>query len=549
MDNLLTVTSSPHIKIAVKTKNIMGDVIVALMPLLVWSIYVFGFRALTITIISVISCVFFEYIYRKFTNKSNTISDLSAIVTGILLAYSLPVSVPLWLPIIGALFAIIVFKQLFGGIGRNSLNPVLAARLLLSIVFPKQLTYYTLPGKHLSPLKFNISKISADILASATPLSTLKGGIMPETEISSSLIGYIPGTIGEVSATLIILTGIYLLLRKVITWHIPVIYLGTVAIISFIFPIGNLPNLHFMFLQLFSGSLMLGAFFMATDYATSPVTPRGQMLYGAGCGLITIFIRYFTDCPEGVCFAILIMNLLVFRIDIITAPGIFGTEKHKQSDIKSLNFKDKFHSNILKKHFNKIDEIPFTPHEGYRAQVMCSGTHELAKKKFLYQGINDCVSANKISGGDKLCPYGCIGLGTCAAACKHDAIHIINGVAAVDYEKCVACGNCVSKCPKNIIKLIPYNAKHWVGCTSKNAKEITENYCEVGCIGCKTCENSCPNGAIRVTDNIASIDYTLCSGCGICENKCPRKIIWSARSQSEEGVIIFKQDLTSTENN
>lgn len=180
----------------------------------------------------------------------------------------------------------------------------------------------------------------------------------------------------------------------------------------------------------------------------------------------------------------------------------------------------------------------------YRAQVMCSGTNELAVKKYVYAGISDCVSANKLSGGDKLCPNGCIGLGTCAAACKFDAIHIINGVATVDYEKCVACGACVAKCPKGIIKLIPYDSKHWVGCSSVDKGAVTKNYCSVGCIGCKICEKNCPNGAIKVQDNVAKINYDLCDGCGICESKCPRKIIWSARTQGEEGIIKFKQDLS-----
>lgn len=206
-------------------------------------------------------------------------------------------------------------------------------------------------------------------------------------------------------------------------------------------------------------------------------------------------------------------------------------------------------SSVTKEVCDRIAEIAGVASAGEsvrrRAQVMCSGTHELAKKKYIYAGVSDCVSANKLAGGDKLCPNGCIGLGTCAAACKFDAIHIINGVAAVDYEKCVACGVCVASCPKGIIKLIPYDAKHWVGCASADKGAITKNYCDVGCIGCKICEKACPNGAIKVDGNVASINYELCDGCGLCESKCPRKIIWSARSQSEEGVIRFKQDLTN----
>lgn len=180
----------------------------------------------------------------------------------------------------------------------------------------------------------------------------------------------------------------------------------------------------------------------------------------------------------------------------------------------------------------------------YRAQVMCSGTHELAKKKYVYNGLKDCISASRLSGGDKLCPNGCIGLGTCASVCKFDAIHIINGVAAVDYAKCTACGACVASCPKSIVKLIPYDAKFWVGCSSHDKGPVTKGYCDIGCIGCKICEKNCPTGAIKVDGFVASIDYSLCLNCGECEARCPRKIIWSDRSQSEDGIIRFKQDLS-----
>ena len=331
MDNqntkFLTMTASPHVKSPIKTKNIMADVIIALMPALVWAIYIFGFRALTITAVSVLSCVVFEYLYRKLMKKTNTVSDLSAAVTGILLAYSLPVSVPLWLPVIGSFFAIVIVKQLYGGIGKNIINPALAARVFLFIAYPTELTAFTAPGEHLNPFAINVSKAASDVAAGATPLVNMKNGIMPDADITATLIGNIPGTIGEVSATLLILTGLYLMIKKVITWHIPVTYIATVAIITLIFPLGDISCVSSMLLHLFSGGLMLGAFFMATDYVTSPATNLGRIIYGVGCGLITVFIRYFGGYPEGVSFAILIMNLFVWYLDKATKPRVFGGAK------------------------------------------------------------------------------------------------------------------------------------------------------------------------------------------------------------------------------
>lgn len=180
--------------------------------------------------------------------------------------------------------------------------------------------------------------------------------------------------------------------------------------------------------------------------------------------------------------------------------------------------------------------------ERFRAQVMCSGTNDLSRKKFIHDGIRDCVAANKLAGGDKMCPNGCIGLGTCASVCPFDAISIINGVAAVNYNKCQACGACVAACPKQIIRLIPFDSKYWVGCMSVDKGAKTRSYCDVGCISCKLCEKNCPTGAIHVDNFVSHIDYSKCIGCGKCESVCPRKIIWSAETQ-EKRVIIDKKDL------
>ena len=177
----------------------------------------------------------------------------------------------------------------------------------------------------------------------------------------------------------------------------------------------------------------------------------------------------------------------------------------------------------------------------YRAQVMCSGTNDLAYKKYDYIGITDCISASRLAGGSKACPNGCLGLGTCVKNCKFNAIKIINGVAAVDYEKCMACGACTFACPKQLIKLIPFDAAHWVGCRSADKGAVTKTYCSVGCIACGLCEKKCPTGAITVNDFVASIDYGKCTNCGECEKVCPRRVIWSNVSQKNDGIVRNKE--------
>ncbi len=322
---LLTVSSSPHIKHSDNTRTIMLDVVIALVPALVWSIYAFGWRSLSIILISVASCMIFEYLMQKLLRRPVTVLDFSAVVTGILLAFNLPVSVPLWIPVMGAAFAIIIVKQLFGGIGKNVVNPALAARVFLFTAWPSQVTGYTSAFSD----KFSTFDVNlGDVVASATPLASLKNGEIGTESILDLFVGNVGGCIGEISALLLLIGGLYLLIRRVITWHIPVAYLGSVALLTYIFPqTQSVQAYEFMLMELLSGGLILGALFMATDYATSPVTSKGRIIYGIGCGVITVFIRYFGGFSEGVSFSILIMNLLVWYIDSFTRPKPFGSVK------------------------------------------------------------------------------------------------------------------------------------------------------------------------------------------------------------------------------
>ena len=301
----------------------MLDVILSLVPALAISVYFYGWRALVVTLLSVVGCVLFEFLIQFVRKMPIRISDLSAVVTGILLAYGLPVTIPYWMVIPGAFFAIVVVKELFGGIGNNFMNPALAARVFLSMSWPTAMTTWIEP---LQPARVPLFGLkAADILTTATPLSFLKQGQLPPQEVTllNMGLGNIAGCIGEVSAFMLIGGGIYLLLLGVISPYIPVSFLGTVALLTYLFPKGNDP-LQWMLYNLLSGGLILGAIFMATDYVTSPISRRGKVIFGIGCGLLTVLLRYFGTYPEGVAFAILIMNAFVWMIDKTVKPRRYG---------------------------------------------------------------------------------------------------------------------------------------------------------------------------------------------------------------------------------
>lgn len=306
----LTVASSPHIRGDFKSSRIMFDVMLALVPAMVVGIWMHGIRSLIVTLMSIASCVCFEWLYAKVTKTRNTIVDGSALVTGMLLAMTLPATVPYWLLLVGSGFAIIFVKALCGGLGQNIFNPALSARGFMMLIAPAYMVRFE----------------GVDGVTAATPLHHMVMPALPEESIMDMFLGNCPGSIGEISALALLAGGAYLVYRKVISVRIPAAYLGAVAVLTLIFHKTDAP-IDWMLYSLFSGGVMLGAIFMATDYATSPVTAKGQIIYGIGCGALTVLFRYFGLFPEGVTYAILLMNALVWIIDRHTAPRRFGVKK------------------------------------------------------------------------------------------------------------------------------------------------------------------------------------------------------------------------------
>ena len=306
----LTVASSPHIRGNFRTNRIMADVMLALTPALAVGVVRFGLDALILTLVCMASAVAAEWLFGALTRTRNTTVDGSALVTGMLLAMTLPHTCPIWLGAAGSVFAIVFVKCLCGGLGQNIFNPALAARAAMMVIYPVGLTRY----------------MGVDGVTAATPLHHMVMPALPEETVMEMFLGICPGSIGEISALALIVGGVYLLWRKVISARIPVSYLGTVALLTLVFSRTDAPVMWMLY-SLCSGGVMLGAIFMATDYATSPATPMGQIVYGIGCGALTVFFRYFGLFPEGVTYAILLMNAFVWFIDRLTPIRRFGTVK------------------------------------------------------------------------------------------------------------------------------------------------------------------------------------------------------------------------------
>ena len=323
----LLVSASPHIHSPETTTGVMGDVIISLLPALVMAVVWFGSRALVLTAVCIGTAVLAEWVSRRVMKRPNTLGDLSAVVTGLILALNLPATLPLWMAAIGSIVAIVVVKQMFGGIGQNFVNPAMTARIILMVSFPTAMARWTAPLA---------SAWSVDAVTTATPMASLaasSGGNLSADlpSLWQMLVGYHGGSMGEVCALALLVGGVYLIIRRVISPIIPTAYIGTVAVWMLLAGHGDL---RFVAYELLGGGLLLGAFFMATDYATSPITAKGKWIFGIGCGIITSVIRLYGSLPEGVSFSIILMNILVPHIERLTLPRAFGAEKEKKEATK-----------------------------------------------------------------------------------------------------------------------------------------------------------------------------------------------------------------------
>lgn len=324
MSDLFHVSAAPHNRSTATTKGIMRDVMIALLPAGLFGIFNFGMHALMVTVITVLACVLTEYVFCRIIKKPSTVGDYSAVVTGVLLAFNVPANFPLWMAALGGIFAILVVKMLFGGIGQNFMNPALAARAFLLISFPVRMTAFAVEQVTNTTDYIQKGYAAVDGLSSATPLAALKAG--ESVDLLKMFLGQTGGTIGETSAIAILIGGIYLVCRKVISLRIPLTYIITLAIFVLLFG-GRGFDLNYMLGHILGGGLLLGAFFMATDYVTSPITATGQIVFGICCGLLTGLFRLMGGTAEGVSYAIIFSNLLVPLIDKATRQKSFGKER------------------------------------------------------------------------------------------------------------------------------------------------------------------------------------------------------------------------------
>lgn len=525
--NKLHMDAAPFIRHPDTTKSLMSDVLLTLLPLSVWSVYRNGMRAaLLIGLCVFFSCVL-DYFFTKHLRRPGTVRDRSAMVSGWILAAGLPAAVPLWFCPLGALIAVGLTKHLFGrGLGRNLLNPAATALLALHLLFPDAMTRFMAGKPHALAMQFD------SVPAVETALDAVTQHQVPSLPLWDLVTGMDAGPLLYTPALLILLCGVFLVLRRTADPLPMLSCLGVSALLSF-FSMPETLSLEFMTAYLSSGGLLFVCVFMLSDPTTTPATNTGRILFGVLAALLYYPLSHLLSATAALYACICLCNLLAPLLEYLTVPIPFGKGR-KSIEPTAQRHRDYVmeFSALIREGKKKVEEVRKTHGEDEAslcARVLCGGSSRFCSTRHIYDGAHDCASATLVGGGSKSCFKACEGFGDCAKACKKGAIQIIDGIAVADPAKCDGCGDCLEVCPKRIITLVPAKARYWVGCVSPDDPVSTRKHCQAGCLGCHRCEKVCPTGAITVDGHTARIRYELCSSCGACAKECPRKCIWEMK--------------------
>lgn len=517
----LHMDSAPFIRHGDTTKTMMADMLLVLGALGVWSVYRNGLRALVLMGLTVLCCCVLDYLATKLAGRAGTVRDLSAAVTGMILAGGFPAGAPLWLCPVGALLAIGLAKALPGGLGKNRVNPAAFALLILHLCFPLTMGLIPPNGVHPDPWATHFPHMSAR----PTLLDALTAGQTPVVDFPTLLSGQQEGLLLYTPAVLIGLCAVYLWIRHTADCRATLSFLATGALASVVFYPGEFA-LERMGIYLLGGGAVFAAVFMLTDPVTGPATNGGRWLFGALAALLCFGMSHFLPPMSALYGAVCLADLCAPLLEYLTLPTPFGKGR------RGVQAQGKRHRDyvldfaaLLRRQKQSLKHVEPGHSSGLQARVLCGGTASYCSQRFLYDGAHDCASVSLL-GGSKHCYNACEGFGDCVKACSKNAIVIVDGLATVDPNRCNGCGDCLNACPKRIITLLPAKARYWVGCLSPDDPVSTRKNCQAGCIGCHRCEKVCPTGAIRVEDRTARIYYQDCISCGNCYRECPRKCIW-----------------------
>lgn len=524
----LHMDSAPFIRHPDTTKGLMSDVILMLAALTVWSVYRNGLRSAVLLGLTAFFAAGFDYLCTKILKTRGTVRDLSAVVTGMIVAAGFPTAAPLWLCPLGAFLAIVGAKAAGGGLGKNRLNPAAAALLILHLLFPITMNRIPDPSLHLDPFTLQFR----DLTGIETALDAVVQDRLPSLSVLEMLLGTDAGTLLYTPALLILLSALFLLVRHTADFRPILSCLGVSALMSFFSMPGEF-SLEYMAAYLMSGGLLFAAVFMLTDPVTIPATNPGRWLFGTLFSLLYYVLNHLISPMPALYAAICLMNLAAPALEYLTLPTPFGRgsksvapvgKRHRDYMLdfsRLIRHRTKQMDQALGKRNDVSEKAP-----SLCARVLCGGTAKHCQSRYFYDGAHDCASVTLVGGGSKACFNACEGYGDCVRACKKGAIRIVDGIAAVDSALCDGCGECLEACPKRIIALLPAKARYWVGCLSPDDPVSTRKHCSAGCIGCRRCEKVCPTGAITVDGHVARIHHELCSSCGNCFRECPRKCIW-----------------------